>query len=169
MNRSLLRTFVYAVAVAWFTCGLASAVPIDETPPHSREWGFRPADGAKVHVTPPGFSWRPQEGAVGYELQCAQDATFSDPTYAEGHITYTVHCPPRTLPPGRWYWRFRFHDASGLVSDWSSPREFDIVDGARELPLPPRSELLARVPTSTPGSLYAPNRYRSFDGGQRPT
>ena len=131
---------------------------IDETPGKPGEWGFRPADGSVSQVTPPGFSWRPQKGAASYELQCAADSAFAHVEYEANNITFNVHCPPRTLPPGRWYWRFRVYDESGAASGWSSVRAFKISDDANPLPLPSRDDLLARIPASHPRLFLRPEQ-----------
>ena len=86
----------------------AAALSIDETPARDNEWGFRPADGNTIQVTPPGFSWRPQENAASYEIQCLPGDDDAAPGYGAGGITLNVHTPPQTFAPGRWRWRFRY-------------------------------------------------------------
>ena len=131
---------------------------LDETPARPGEWGFRPAGGSVSQVTPPGFSWRPQKDAASYDVQCARDSGFEDVAYEASGVTFNVHCPPQTLPAGRWFWRFRFHDGSGAVSDWSRGRAFTIASDANALPLPSREDLLARIPAGHPRLFVRPEQ-----------
>ena len=131
---------------------------VDETEAAPGEWGFRPGDGSLWQMTPPGFSWRPQEGARFYELQCARDDAFSQIDYEAKGITFNVHCPPRTLPAGGWFWRFRFYDTLGDVSEWSRTRAFTLAADAKALPLPLRGELIARIPKTHPRLFVRPEQ-----------
>lgn len=140
----------------------AEHLSIDETPGKPGEWGFRPSDGSVSQVTPPGFSWRPQKDAASYDLQCAADSVFADVDYEVTSITFNVHCPPRTLSPGRWYWRFRYNDQSGAASDWSVARMFTVATDANPLPLPSRDDLLARIPTGHPRLFVRPEQIPEF-------
>ena len=138
---------------------LAAGRPeIDETPAQPGEWGFRPAEGSVSQVTPPGFSWRPQEDAASYDVQCVRDSSFADVEYEATGVTFNVHCPPRTLTPGRWFWRFRFTDRAGETSEWSTVRMFSVAEDANALPLPSRDDLLARVPKSHPRLFVRPEQ-----------
>ncbi|HIE50764.1 MAG TPA: DUF4962 domain-containing protein [Armatimonadetes bacterium] len=137
---------------------LAGALRVDETPAQPGEWGFRPAEGAISPLTPPAFAWRPQRGAVRYTLQCSQDPRFTRVDYQVDDLTFNVHCPPKVFPPGRWFWRFRFRDKRGHTSAWSQPRTFTIPQKAIEFPLPPREELLARVPRQHPRLFVRPEQ-----------
>ena len=138
--------------------GAAERPEIDETPVQPGEWGFRPAEGSVSQVTPPGFSWRPQEGAASYDLQCTRDSGFGEVEYEARGVTFNVHCPPRTLSPGRWFWRFRFYNQAGVASEWSKGRMFTVAEGANALPLPSRSDLLARIPQGHPRLFVRPEQ-----------
>jgi len=131
---------------------------LDESPARAGEWGFRPADGSVSARTPPSFSWRPQAGARRYELQASRDAAFSHVDYEAVNLDLSVHCPARTFEPGAWAWRFRAVDAEGRRSAWSRVRRFEIASDAVPFPLPPREELLARVPREHPRLFVRPER-----------
>lgn len=131
------------------------ALTIDERPAQPGEWGFRP-ENVTTEETPPAFVWRPQENAVSYDVQCARGADFSKIAYEAGGLTYTVHRAAEVFETGQWYWRFRFVDGDGQVSDWSSGRAFVIDQNARALPLPKRSELIGRIPKSHPRLFVRP-------------
>jgi len=149
--------YLYTVFILLCSWGLVSGAQKapDETPGLPGEWGFKPAAGELLELTPPGFSWRPQDGAIRYGLQVSHEATFDSIAYEEDSIDYTVHCPPATFSPGSYYWRFRFNDGESW-SGWSSVRNFTIVEEAAVMPLPARKDLLARIPTSHPRLFVRP-------------
>ena len=155
-----ILVFVAAVSLLLAATGRASArqLELDETPARPGEWGFRPAEGSVSQVTPPGFSWRPQKNAASYDLQCAADSNFEDVKYEARGVTFNVHCPSRTLPEGRWYWRFRFTNRAGATSEWSIVRMFTIATDANALPLPSRDDLLARIPQRHPRLFVRPEQ-----------
>ena len=131
------------------------ALTIDERPAQPGEWGFRP-ENVTTEETPPAFVWRPQENAASYDIQCARVADFSKIAYEARELTYTVYRAAEVFESGQWYWRFRFVDGCGQVSDWSSGRAFVIDQNARALPLPKRSELIGRIPRSHPRLFVRP-------------
>ena len=131
------------------------ALTIDERPAQPGEWGFRP-ENVTTEETPPAFVWRPQENAASYDIQCARGADFSKIAYEAKGLTYTVHRPAKVFESGQWYWRFRFVDGCGKVSEWSSGRAFVIDQNANTLPLPKRSELIGRIPKSHPRLFVRP-------------
>lgn len=120
------------------------------------EWGTRPAEAETVATTPPSFSWRPQKGARGYELECARSANFNDTDYRATGIEWNVHRPTRTFEAGEWFWRWRAQGAKGEAGEWSEARSFTVPEGAADFPLPPRDELLARIPTEHPRLFLRP-------------
>ena len=168
---TVLRRLIAPSLVA-LTLPLAAARagdPPDERPAAPGEWGFRPADGAEVACTPPSFSWRPQKGAVAYELEVASDEDFSTVEYRAREVTWNVHRPTRPLVPGTWSWRFRAVDGEGEASAWSSTRTFVVPAGAAQFVLPPREELLARIPEAHPRLFLRPedlSELREQAGGE---
>ncbi len=137
---------------------LAKAPALDERPAEEGTWGYRPEDGHTIEITPPAFSWRPMREIATWQLECARGNRFAEGQafYRAEGIRFNVHCPPRTFPPGSYVWRYRGVDRAGNVTAWSRPRRFTIAQGAAELPLPPREELLARVPKSHPRLFLRP-------------
>ncbi len=93
MDVSLIFIGTMVLVMVASQAGAAERPEIDETPVRPGEWGFRPAEGSVSQVTPPGFSWRPQEGAASYDLQCARDADFAEVEYEATGVTFHVHCP----------------------------------------------------------------------------
>ena len=138
--------------------GRAADLKLDETPAGDLEWGYRPEAGSVSEVTPPSFSWRPQKEIVSWELECARGKDFDAAEYRAERVTFNVHCPPRTFPAGTYTWRYRGVDAKGNVTNWSRPRTFAIAPTAAKMPLPPRSELLARIPKSHPRLFVRPEQ-----------
>jgi hypothetical protein len=135
---------------------LAAAPKLDETPGQPGEWGFRPLSSPASQVTPPGFSWRPQKDATEYALQVSRTADFAKTDYEASGIVWNVHCPPKALDAGLWHWRFRYRDKGKEWSGWSQTRDFTIAENAKQLPLPTRSDLLARIPQQHPRLFVRP-------------
>ena len=141
---------------------LAADLTLDESPAGDGDWGYRPASGAISETTPPSFSWRPQKGIVSWELQCAPGEDFETIEYCGSEIEFNVHRPPRALPPGKYAWRYRGVDSEGNRTNWSGSRTFTIPDGAVAIPMPPREELLARIPKSHPRLFIRPEDLPRF-------
>ncbi|MDX9981612.1 MAG: DUF4962 domain-containing protein, partial [Lentisphaeria bacterium] len=152
------RSAVLRLSLGCLCLGVAmhSAPTLDETPAAPGQWGFRPDPAAPSQVTPPGFSWRPQKDAVEYALEISRTPDFATVEYRADGIVWNVHCPPRTLAPGQWHWRFRCRDKSGEWSAWSQVRPFAVAEGANELPLPARADLVARIPGPHPRLFVRP-------------
>lgn len=127
----------------------------NETPAKPGEWGFKPVAGEAVAITPPGFVWRPQDGAQRYALQVAKDAQFEQVIYEVGDLTFFVHAPAEVFAVGTYYWRFRFDDGK-TWSNWSTVRSFSVSADAKKMPLPKKADLLARIPNSHPRLFVRP-------------
>jgi hypothetical protein len=142
----------------WLVPFVAAGAPLelDESPASSMEWGYRPADGGVSETNPPSFCWRPQRGIVSWELQCAAEPDFAAVEYRGTDIGFNVHCPPRVFPTGSLLWRYRGVDDVGNRTNWSRQRTFTISDNAVPMPMPPREELLARIPKSHPRLFVRP-------------
>ena len=148
---------VQAITGCLLFSSIAFAAPtLDEKPAGEDEWGYRPAGGSVSEVTPPGFSWRPQSGIVSWELECGRGQSFDQTAYRATGVEMNVHCPPETLPPGTYSWRYRGVDKKGAHTKWSRTRTFEIAGGAGAMPMPPRAELLARIPKSHPRLFVRP-------------
>ncbi len=157
-----LTVFLTAIAII-LTLGVPAtaqddAAAFDDTRAGPGEWGFRPRVGEVTQVTPPGFSWRPQEDAAIYHLQVTipDDDAFEQPVYEVEDVEMTVHCPPHTLPAGDYRWRVAFLDDDGNRSAWSEVRQFSIAEDALDFPLPPMEELLERLPDGHPRLFMRP-------------
>ena len=153
MNRNAVRPLVFLLVYA---AAPAFGQAVVETPARPGEWGFRPPADTTSARNPPSFCWRPQEGAASYTLQIARSVGFDKVEYEASRVGFNVHCPTRRLDSGGWFWRFRFENADGRQSSWSSARRFTIPADAVVFPLPPRAEILARVPDSHPRLFLRP-------------
>jgi len=137
---------------------MGADMKLDESPAKDGEWGYRPAPGAVLQVTPPGFCWRPQKGIVAWELECASGKGFATKAIAcraEG-LKWNVHCPAKALPAGEHSWRYRGVDRAGRKTNWSQARTFTVADKAVPMPLPARQELLSRIPKAHPRLFFRP-------------
>ncbi|MHC4700022.1 MAG: DUF4962 domain-containing protein, partial [Planctomycetota bacterium] len=161
LKRKSLRSALLTILIGMLLLQLAPAsaqdrlLKLDERPAQPGEWGYRPAAGTVSQVNPPAFSWRPQAG-VTWEVECASGGQFDKIEYRAGDLEFNVHCPDRTLAPGTYTWRYRGRDKKGRYTTWSQPRTFKIAEDAAALPLPPRKELIARIPKSHPRLFMRP-------------
>jgi hypothetical protein len=137
---------------------LAAPPALDEREGGDGEWGFRPVENAPSETNPPSFSWRPQRGIVVWEIECSRGEKPGKAEYRAQGIAWNVHCPPRALPPGEYSWRYRGTTAEGEKTAWSRPRRFTLPVEAAEMPMPPREELLGRIPTSHPRLFVRPEQ-----------
>lgn len=135
---------------------VASAEKLDERPATDKEWGYRPAAGAISELNPPSFCWRPQGNVVSWEVECGRDIDFTSVDYRADGIEMSVHCPPSVFAPGKYSWRYRGATETGEKTNWSRSRTFTISENAVSIPLPPRDELLARIPESHPRLFVRP-------------
>ena len=149
---------IYAIMLLSIVSTAVAAPPaLDERPAGDDEWGYRPAAGSVSEASPPGFCWRPQQGIVSWELECGQGKGFEKIAYRVGDVAVNVHCPPESLSPGQYTWRYRGVDADGGKTAWSQARTFTIAQEAVSMPMPVREELLARIPKAHPRLFVRPD------------
>ncbi|MBI2297678.1 MAG: DUF4962 domain-containing protein [Armatimonadetes bacterium] len=162
----------WLVGPALIVCASALALDLDERPRGAGEWGYRPEPGSAAETTPPGFVWRPTRGVATWELEVGRGDDFEAVVYRAEKLRYNVHCPPEAFPPGSYTWRYRGTGADGETTAWSQARTFTVRPGTPELPLPPRDELLARIPTEHPRLFIRPEQLdslrRRIDGDLKP-
>ncbi len=139
-----------------------TAPSIDETLAQEGEWGFRPHEGVELQMNPPAFAWRPQRGAVSYQLQCSKDDAFNQIDYQISDWHFNVHTPPDRFKSGKWYWRFRFVTHDNVTSEWSQTRQFSIATDAKLFTLPSRDELIRRIPNEHPRIFVRPEEIEEY-------
>jgi hypothetical protein len=114
---------------------------------------FEPADDFVTTQNPPDFGWPNVTATDVYELQVATDSAFNNIAYQKNDIAINYYNFPNTFTDGQsYYWRVRFHNASGW-SVWSEARKFRIDPDAVPFAVPPVSQLLSSVSTSHPRVL----------------
>lgn len=133
------------------------AISVDDSPAEEGTWGFRPAVDAVSELNPPGFTWRPVEGAARYALEVASDAEFAQVVYSVTLTPWSAHAPSTTLPAGApLHWRYAALDLEGSRSEWSIARTFRIAEDAAQVPRPTIEELVARAPKDHPRVFFRP-------------
>jgi hypothetical protein len=151
-------------ALLLLTAQAAAPIPLDQSPASPSQWGYRPDDRSRSQVNPPNFSWRPQSAVVRWQLQWGPRGTSPDDPACGGadDIGFNVYTPPQTLDPGTYWWRYRGFDERGRATTWSRSREFHLDRDATAMPMPPRQELLSRIPTSHPRLFLRPEDVPQF-------
>lgn len=148
--------FILSGLLATLVCSPVLAAPqVKNREPKPDEVGYRPADGAVVRLNPPSWIWLHELEATTYAIQWARTKDFSDAQAAEGFQwnTYTHHQP---LAPGTWFWRYRFTDPHGEVSNWSLTRATVVPADAVAYPMPTRAQQQERVPQGHPRLFLRP-------------
>ncbi|MBT3201161.1 MAG: DUF4962 domain-containing protein [Phycisphaerales bacterium] len=156
--RILVAAFMLTAMALYASAAKIAPLGVDDSAGRDGEWGFRPSDGLASETNPPSFVWRPQKNAATYELQCSNDAGFGKIAYGISNLPYNCHCPSKTLSTGKWFWRFRYTDKQARQSAWSKVRSFTIAPGALAMPMPPRAELLGRIPKTHPRLFVRPEQ-----------
>ncbi len=153
-----MRIATICVMLLQLTASAATAADLrlDERAAGDEEWGYRPAAGGVSQTTPPSFCWRPQSGMAAWDIECARGEAFEAIEYRATVAKLNVHSPPRSLAPGVYTWRYRGVDQDGNKTNWSRSRTFTISDGAAQMPMPRREELLGRIPKSHPRLFVRP-------------
>jgi len=139
------------------TGGAQSQLSVPNRAPAADEWGYRPADGSTVPLNPPALTWVHEPQAVRYTVQWAKTADFAEATTIED-IPWPVYTYYRPLPPGTYYWRYRFVTKEGKVSGWSITRSFTIPKDAVEFPMPSVEERRKRIPLGHPRLFVRPEQ-----------
>jgi hypothetical protein len=150
------------ICCALLTIAADAAAPIrlDESPAGASQWGYRPEAGTLSAMNPPHFTWRPQSGIVRWQVQWGPRGTSpGDPQTKDAQdVQFSVYTPSTPLAPGSYWWRYRGWDAENRSTAWSQVREFQLDDGAVQMPMPPRRELLDRIPASHPRLFVRPEQ-----------
>lgn len=156
--RTLIRGGLLVLAVLlWGGAEARGQRGLDESPAQPGEWGYHPAEEDVSAIDPPSFSWRPQEDIEGWEVECRAESGEGTVIYHSNALEMNVHRPPVPFGSGRYVWRYRGITRSGDKTKWSQSRPFVIDKDAVEMPLPPREELLARVPDQHPRLFIRPD------------
>lgn len=136
-------------------CAVARAsLELDERPAEPGDWGYRPDRSSAPETNPPGFVWRPTQGAVGYQLQVGSEPDFGEIVYESETIRWSAHCPPVSLKPGALHWRYRAKGEDGEWSGWSKARAFNLRGAAPPWPQPALEELERRMPKGRPRLFF---------------
>jgi hypothetical protein len=90
------------------------------------------------------LTWSKVDGASAYELRLDPDPAFPLPVISAGNKA--VYTPPTPLSRAVYWWQVRALDKAGNVSDWSAPRQFEIVAGVTAPPVEPPTPLPTEPP-----------------------
>lgn len=144
-----------ALTLAGLAVARAAAPQIDNRPARPDEIGYRPADGSTVALNPPSLTWLHEPAAHNYTVEWSRTTNFARAT-AITNVPFNVYTHFTTLPPGEYYWRYRFTTRAGQDSAWSQARRFEIATNATEFPQPTRAQQRERVPAQHPRLFLRP-------------
>ncbi|MEM6732247.1 MAG: hypothetical protein AAF658_11875 [Myxococcota bacterium] len=88
------------------------------------------AQGATVS-----FGWASTD--TEYEVQIASNSDFNSPEEHRLDVSLLDWSTPR---PGTYFWRVRARNGDDVLSEWSSPRQFEVLPRVERTPLPPEPE-----------------------------
>ncbi|MBI5961190.1 MAG: choice-of-anchor D domain-containing protein, partial [Chloroflexi bacterium] len=113
-------------------------------PPNVKPTLDQPANGAILADTTPDFHWGTVPDGHHYQIQIDNTSNFSSPaqdmTLAAGLTNYTA-APP--LPDGgKYYWRVRAINATGVAGAWSSTSNFTLAQLAAPTLLLPTNKFV---------------------------
>lgn len=128
---------------------VAVPAPAPDRDPLPDEWGYRPADGARVPLNPPSLTWVHEKEAAAYDVQWAANPGFENASSAE-NLPWSVYTHHRPLEPGTYWWRYRILGRDGLRSAWSRARSFTVPPEAVAFPQPTLEELRRRIGAGHP-------------------
>ena len=151
-----MNTRFAVAALSLLTVLSASALELNEAPAGAGEWGYHPEAETSADRNPPGFTWRPTDGAETYTLEIATDEAFTEVVYSKEDHPWTAHCPSEALPEGELYWRYRAGGADGETSDWSQVRPFTMPEDAAAFPMPDRATQAELLPDEHPRLFMRP-------------
>jgi len=153
----LLRRATATLALAILALSSFAALPLDQREARPDEWGYRPADGSVVRSNPPSFTWLVQAKAASYAVQWSRDRAFSPATTTTiDGIVWPTYTHNAAVSPGSYFWRYRYANQQGEVSDWSIARQVEIATDAIALPMPTRAEQRAAIPSGHPRLFMRP-------------
>lgn len=150
----LTLVFILAIGSSAFE-SLAAELRVSNRTPKPNEVGYRPADGGSVAINPPSFIWLHEKEAETYAIQWSRQEDFSSPEGAEG-FRWNTYTHDRPLPPGTYFWRYRFRAKDGRDSNWSVVRKVVVPADAENFPMPSRAEQRKRVPADHPRLFVRP-------------
>jgi len=106
-------------------------------------------DDDEIFENPPRFSWLPEiEDEARYCVRVSTDPKFKDALQFTD-IPLNFFTPDQTFAPGKYYWSYAVWSEK-QVSEWSTPRSFNVAEGLPETPLPARGKRFAKADLSHP-------------------
>ncbi|AJY45121.1 DUF4962 domain-containing protein [Martelella endophytica] len=127
---------------------------------------YAPSDNKVVIENPPRFTFLPViEEEAHYVLRLSRDPAFpADATLVFADLPLNVFTPDRVLEPGHWHWAYAVWDptAKRPATGWSTVRDFTIVEGLPETPLPSRADRYRSVNRAHPRLWLSPDELAAF-------
>ncbi len=127
-----------------------------ENAPEGRHLLHYPADGLKVGVNPPGFTWTGQDGTDTYGFVLYRDSIGKKIYLKQEGLTSTVAPLKEKLEPGIYSWLVVYTDSLGQHTGRSVLRKFTVDQDLPVLVLPEMAELEKQVRGVRPRLFLTP-------------
>jgi hypothetical protein len=133
----------------------AAVLRIDNRVPKDDEIGYRPADGQSVRLNPPSLAWLHETAAQTYTVEWSRTPDFRQ-AQTVANLPFNTYTHSDKLEPSKYFWRYRFADKNGALSNWSATRSFVVGADTVAFPMPNRAQQRERVPRSHPRLFMRP-------------
>ncbi len=127
-----------------------------ESAPEGRHLLHYPADGSKVGVNPPGFTWTSNDIASTYDFVLYRDSTGEKIHLVQEGLTSTVAPLKEELAPGTYSWMVVYSDSTEKNMGRSQLRKFTVKEGLPVLVLPEMAEIESQVRRIRPRLFLTP-------------
>ncbi len=145
----------------------SDAVPIlDEPRAGKMNIGYQPDQNTDIVENPPRFTWMPViEDEATYAIRISTDNNYAkDNTRVFENISINFFTPDEALPPGSYFWSYAVwsNEKQGALTTWSESRQFNLVDGLPNTPIPNRDKRHATLSQAHPRLWLNPETLSEF-------
>jgi len=149
------------------SANMSKAQPVlDEPRAGKLNIGYRPDSQTEIVENPPRFTWMPViEDEAAYVLRISSDDTYSTiNTRTYDNIRVNFFTPDEVLPPGHYVWSYAVWsvEKQQALTAWSETRQFEIIEGLPETPLPDRQDRHAKLSQAHPRLWLNPESLSQF-------
>lgn len=123
MHRFLYYARGGTLALLGFVLALLIGIPaLAQTPPPAKPALLLPPPSFATSNPRPTLRWQPVTGITAYDVELDNNSNFLSPEQT-ARVIDGARFTAAELPNGRYYWRVRSVDSSGVPGDWSQARQ----------------------------------------------